>query len=103
MSTFVNERVIGTPATAWHCEASVRGGSSAHGTRGAAGAEEGDGLAVPPSLGLAPALRAILWWGTDDHAWSPKVPLHGAANAVPPSMDDHDCMARSDCRASHGL
>ena len=47
--SFVNERIVGTQFTAWHFVASVRG------------------RATPAPL------RALLWWGADDHAWAPKV------------------------------
>ena len=48
-------------------------------------------------------MRALLWFGADDHAYSPKVPLFGGATAVAPSFDDADCMARLACREQHGL
>ena len=77
--SYVNERVVGTQFTAWHFVASVRG------------------PAVPPPM------RALLWFGADDHAYAPKVPLFGGATAVAPSFDDADCMARLACREQHGL
>ena len=91
---YVNERVIGTPATAWHFVASVRATKEEKEGKEEGKEEEG---------GLPKAMRAILWWGTDDHAWSPKIPLYGAANKVATSMDDADCMARDACRAAHKL
>ena len=57
---YVNERNVGVQYTGWHFVATV------------AGAE------------VAAPMRAVLWWGTDDHAWSPKIPLHGGARAVHP-------------------
>jgi dipeptidase len=45
---YVNERVVGTQATAWHFVAQVN-------------AQE------------PPPMKALLWFGVDDHAWAPKV------------------------------
>ena len=48
-------------------------------------------------------MRAVLWFGADDHSWSPKIPLHGGARAVHASYDDADCTGRSACRRAAGL
>jgi len=76
---FVNERIVGTQFTAWHFVASIRGSS------------------VPPPM------RALLWWGSDDHAWAPKVPIFGGATGVHRSYDDANCSARLACRVAAGL
>mmetsp|Transcript_27453 Transcript_27453/g.80439 ORF Transcript_27453/g.80439 Transcript_27453/m.80439 type:complete len:234 (+) Transcript_27453:1275-1976(+) len=48
-------------------------------------------------------MRALLWWGADDHAWAPKVPLYGGATAVDRTYDDANCSARLACREANGL
>jgi dipeptidase len=75
---YLNERVVGTQATAWHFVAVV-------------------------NPALPPPMRALLYFGVDDHAWSPKVPLYGGATAVHRSYDDGNCSARLTCRQSLGL
>ena len=40
---------------------------------------------------LPPPLQAVLWFGADDHSYSPKIPIHGGANGVHESYDDADC------------
>ena len=72
-NTFVNERVIGTQYTAWHFVAEI------------------DPTKPAP-------LRALSWWGTDEHAWAPKVPLYGGATTLDVSYDDGNCSARIECR-----
>ena len=47
---YVNERLVGTQYQAWHFVAVVRNASAA-----------------------PPAMRALSWWGADEHAWAPKV------------------------------
>ncbi|KAL1527248.1 hypothetical protein AB1Y20_015924 [Prymnesium parvum] len=76
---YVNERVVGVQYTAWHFVATVRAAS------------------VPPPM------RAVLWLGVDDHAYAPKVPLHGGAAALHPSYDDANCTGRAACREAHAL
>lgn len=76
---YLNERVIGTQATAWHYVAQVKGG------------------AVPAPM------RALVWFGADDHAWAPKVPLYCGATAVDRTYDDGNCSARLACRRALGL
>lgn len=71
--SFVNERVVGTQATAWHY------------------------VAVVNPKEPAP-MRALSWFGVDDHAYAPKVPLFGGAIAVHRSYDDGNCSARVACR-----
>ena len=78
-TTYVNERVVGTQYTAWHFVARVAS------------------KAVPSPM------RAVLWWGADDHSYSPKIPIHGGATAIHRSYDDHNCTGRSLCRAAAGL
>ena len=78
-TTYVNERVVGTQYTSWHFVARVAS------------------KAVPSPM------RAVLWWGADDHAYSPKIPIHGGATAIHRSYDDHNCTGRSLCRAAAGL
>lgn len=75
---YVNERVVGTQATAWHFVA-----------------------VVDPAL--PQPMRALSYFGVDDHAWSPKVPLFGGATAVHRSYDDGNCSARLACRQGFGL
>jgi len=75
---YLNERVVGTQATAWHFVAVV-------------------------NPALPPAMRALSYFGVDDHAWSPKVPLYGGAVAVHRSYDDGNCSARVACRQGLGL
>ena len=70
---YLNERIVGTQATAWHFVAVV-------------------------NPNLPPAMRALSYFGVDDHAWSPKVPLFGGAVAVHRSYDDGNCSARLACR-----
>ncbi len=74
--SYVNERVVGTQYTAWHYVASVQ-------------------------ASLPAPMRALVWWGSDDHTWSPKVPLYGGATSVDQTYDDGNCSARLECR--HGL
>lgn len=76
---YVNERIVGTQFTAWHYVASVKNES------------------VPAPM------RALVWWGSDDHAWAPKVPIHGGATAVDRTYDDGNCSARLACRQELGL
>lgn len=52
---------------------------------------------------VPPPVRALLWWGSDDHAWAPKVPLFGGATAVHRAYDDGNCSARLACRAALDL
>ncbi len=75
---YLNERVIGTQSTAWHFVA-----------------------VIDPTL--PEPMRALSYFGLDDHAWSPKVPLFGGATAVHRSYDDGNCSARVACRQSLGL
>lgn len=75
---YLNERIVGTQATAWHYVAVV-------------------------NPALPPAMRALSYFGVDDHAWSPKVPLYGGAVAVHRSYDDGNCSARLACRQGLGL
>lgn len=75
---YLNERVVGTQSTAWHFVAVV-------------------------NPNLPPAMRALLYFGVDDHAWSPKIPLYGGAVAVHRSYDDGNCSARLACRQGLGL
>ena len=44
-------------------------------------------------------MRAVLWWGADDHSYSPKIPIHGGATAIHYSYDDHNCTGARSCRA----
>ena len=53
-ATYVNERVVGTQYQAWHFVAEVAGSN------------------LDPAL-PAP-MRALQWWGSDEHTWAPKVP-----------------------------
>jgi len=76
---YVNERIVGTQFTAWHYVAEVKGKD------------------VPAEL------RAVSWWGADDHTWAPKVPLFGSATDLDVSYDDGNCSARLACRKEHGL
>ena len=48
-------------------------------------------------------MRAVLWWGADDHSMSPKIPIHGGATALDSSYDDANCTSRSVCRRENGL
>lgn len=75
---YVNERVVGTQATAWHY------------------------VAVVDPKEPAP-MRALSWFGVDDHAYSPKIPLYGGATALHRSYDDGNCSARVACRQELGL
>ncbi len=77
-NSYLNERVIGTQATAWHFVAVV------------------NPTAYPP-------MRALLYFGVDDHTWSPKVPLFGGANNVDISYDDKNCSSRLACRQENVL
>ena len=77
-NTFVNERIVGTQFTAWHFVASV------------------DASVWAP-------MRALLYFGSDDHGLSPKVPLFGGASRVHRSYDDANCSARLACREAAGL
>jgi len=77
--SYVNERIVGTHYTAWHHVALVRNSS------------------VPRQM------RAVSWFGSDDHTWAPKVPLHGGATAVHRTYDDGNCSARLACRKELGL
>jgi len=77
-ATYVNERPVGTQYTGWHFIGQVRG-------------------ALPPPL------QAVLWFGADDHSYSPKIPIHGGANGAHESYDDADCHSRSACRREAGL
>jgi len=77
-TTFVNERIVGTQFTAWHFVAEID--------------------SKRPS-----STRALLFWGSDDHAWSPKIPLFGGASEVHIAYDDKNCSARLRCRRQHGL
>ncbi|CAE7586007.1 pepDA [Symbiodinium microadriaticum] len=70
---YVNERVVGTQATAWHFVSVV-------------------------NPDLPTPMRALSYFGVDDHAWSPKVPLFGGATKVHRSYDDGNCSARVACR-----
>ncbi|KAJ8599984.1 hypothetical protein CTAYLR_001808 [Chrysophaeum taylorii] len=76
--TFVNERPVGTQYTGWHFVSTIRAD-------------------VPPPM------KALLWWGADDHSWSPAIPIHGGATEVHPSYDGQDCAGRSECRRARGL
>eukprot|EP00940_MAST-03C_sp_MAST-3C-sp2_P001819 g1819.t1 len=78
-NSYVNERIIGTQYTAWHFVATV-----------------------DPSVSWAP-MRALLYFGSDDHAHSPKVPIFGGASAVHKGYDDANCSARIKCREAAGL
>ncbi|KAH8047166.1 C69 peptidase-like protein [Aureococcus anophagefferens] len=80
-ASYVNERVVGTQYTAWHFVASV----------------------APSDAGVPAPMRAVLWFGADDHSWSPKIPIHGGARDVHRSYDDGDCAGRSACRRALGL
>lgn len=75
---YVNERVVGTQFTAWHFVAMV-----------------------DPTR--PPAMRALVWWGSDDHSWAPKVPLFGGATKVHRTYDDSNCSARLACRRALDL
>jgi len=75
--SYVNERVVGVQYTGWHFVAHVR------------------------DSGPKP-MRAVLYWGADDHSFSPKIPLHGGAEAVHASYDDGECTGRSSCRSAGG-
>lgn len=75
---YLNERVVGTQSTAWHFVAVVN-----------------------PKLPAA--MRALSYFGVDDHAWSPKVPLYGGAVSVHRSYDDGNCSARVACRQGFKL
>lgn len=77
--SYVNERVVGVQYTAWHHVATVRSSS------------------VPRQM------RAVVWFGSDEHTWAPKVPLHGGATAVHHTYDDGNCSARLACRQELGL
>ena len=77
-NSYLNERVIGTQATAWHFVAVV------------------NPTAFPP-------MRALLYFGVDDHTWSPKVPLFGGATNVDISYDDKNCSSRLACRQENLL
>uniref|UniRef100_A0A7S2N574 Dipeptidase n=1 Tax=Haptolina brevifila TaxID=156173 RepID=A0A7S2N574_9EUKA len=77
--SYVNERVVGVHYTGWHFVAHV-------------GSED-----VPKQM------RALMYWGADDHSYSPKIPLHGGADAVHSSYDDAQCTGRATCRATAGL
>lgn len=74
---YVNERPVGTQATGWHYVAVMKD--------------------------TYPAMKATLWWGADDHSFSPKIPLHGGATTVHISYDDSFCMGRTRCRLEQGL
>lgn len=76
--SYVNERVVGTQATAWHYVAEVNPKEPA-------------------------PMRALSWFGVDDHAYAPKVPLYGGATSVHRSYDDGNCSARVACRQELGL
>ena len=77
-ATYVNERIVGTQYTGWGFVATIRGE-------------------------LPDPAKAILWFGPDDHSWSPKIPIHGGARRIHPSYDGADCTGRSVCRRSRGL
>jgi dipeptidase len=77
---YVNERVVGTQFTAWHFVASVSADAD-----------------VPAPM------RALMWWGADDHQWAPKVPIFGGATRVDRTYDDGNCSARLACRQALGL
>jgi len=77
-TSYVNERIVGTQSTSWHFVASLR-------------------TNMPKMMG------ALLHWGADDHTWSPKIPIHGAASEVHPSYDDFNCTGRDPCRMAAGL
>lgn len=77
-SQYVNERVVGVQYTGWHFVATIR-------------------KAVPRPM------RAVLWWGADDHSFAPKIPIHGGAARVDVSYDDANCTARAACRAAAKL
>ena len=77
-NTYVNERIVGTQYTAWHFVAEI-------------------------DSSRARATRALLFWGSDDHTWSPKIPLFGGASRVHYSYEDKNCSARIKCRQQHGL
>ena len=77
--SYVNERVVGVQYTGWHFVARVRNTS------------------VPSQM------RALMYWGADDHSFSPKIPLHGGADAVHLSYDDGQCTGRAACRSAAGL
>ncbi|KAJ1457988.1 peptidase family C69-domain-containing protein [Pelagophyceae sp. CCMP2097] len=78
--SYVNERLVGTQYTGWHFVATVA-----------------------PRGVLPEPMRALLWFGADDHAQSPKIPLHGGATKVHSSYDDSDCTGRKQCRLDRGL
>jgi dipeptidase len=71
--TFVNERVIGTQYQAWHFVAEIK-------------------------KSMPAPMRALSWWGSDEHAWAPKVPLYGGATTLDITYDDKNCSARLACR-----
>jgi hypothetical protein len=48
-------------------------------------------------------MRALVWFGADDHGWAPKVPLFGGSTLVDRSYDDGTCNARLACRQELGL
>ena len=79
----MNERVVGVQYTAWHYTA-WHFVASVQASRPAAS-------------------RALVWWGADDHTWSPKVPLFGSATAVHRTYEDGNCSARLQCRQDLGL
>ena len=75
--------MIGTQQTAFHFVSTVRG------------AENFPSLPAP--------MRALVWFGSDDHSWAPKVPLYGGATAVHRTYDDGNCSSRLACRRELGL
>ena len=52
-ATYVNERVVGTQYQAWHFVAQV--------------------LDPTQRPDVMPGLRALSWWGADEHTWAPQV------------------------------
>jgi len=88
-STYVNERVIGTQYQAWHWVAEVKPSTYND--------DDETSIANPDPL------RALLWWGSDEHTWAPKVPLYGGATNVHFTYDDNNCSARVACRQENHL
>mmetsp|Transcript_70854 Transcript_70854/g.142651 ORF Transcript_70854/g.142651 Transcript_70854/m.142651 type:complete len:128 (-) Transcript_70854:157-540(-) len=52
-ATYVNERVVGTQYQAWHFVAQV--------------------LDPTQRPDVMPGLRALSWWGADEHTWAPQM------------------------------
>jgi hypothetical protein len=45
----------------------------------------------------------LLWFGSDEHTWAPKVPLYGGATLVHRTYDDNNCSSRIACRIYNNL